>query len=224
MIIETIASTLEEALTLEKLGADRIELVSAVTEGGLTPSLGLIEAVTSQCKIPVNVMLKTRSDYQMNAMDQGVLLRDLAYIKKTKANGIVFGALCGKRLNKEMIQLIYENKGHLEMTLNRCFDKTEDMEEALAWMRTLKVERILTSGHESSVILGAKNLKHIQEVCKESIVMAGAGLTVDNVENFVREYHPLEVHFGSATHEDGKWNQPISQKRMKMLCSLKNVQ
>ena len=66
MLIEAIASTISEALELERLGVDRIELVTAVTEGGLTPSLGLIEAVTSQCTIPVNVMLKTRKDYQMD--------------------------------------------------------------------------------------------------------------------------------------------------------------
>ena len=69
MLIEAIASTVSEALELERLGVDRIELVTAVTEGGLTPSLGLIETVTSQCTIPVNVMLKTRKDYQMDDKD-----------------------------------------------------------------------------------------------------------------------------------------------------------
>ena len=37
-MLEIIAMTLEDAKTIEECGADRIELVSALTEGGLTPS------------------------------------------------------------------------------------------------------------------------------------------------------------------------------------------
>ena len=185
MLIEAIASTVSEALELERLGVDRIELVTAVTEGGLTPSLGLIEAVTSQCTIPVNVMLKTRKDYQMDDRDLQVILRDLELIKKTKAHGIVFGALCGKQLNHEMIDAVIASKGHLSFTLNRSFDQCENMEQELQYISTLPIDRMLTSGHEKSVIDGAKNLAHIQEVCANVIVMAGAGITVENAKDFV---------------------------------------
>ena len=221
MIVEAIASTLEEALELERLGVDRIELVTAVTEGGLTPSLGLIQKVTSQLHIPVNVMLKTRGDYQMDHHDLEVLLSDLALIKQTKAHGIVFGALDDKKLNREMIDTIIANKGHLSFTLNRCFDRCEDMLEALEYISTLPIDRMLTSGHESNVILGAKNLSLIQQKCPNVIVMAGAGLTVDNLEEFVREYHPKEIHLGSTTHVDGKWSNTISEERVKKILLVK---
>ena len=221
MIIEAIASTLQEALELEKLGVDRIELVTAVTEGGLTPSLGLIQKVTSQLHIPVNVMLKTRGDYQMDDHDLEVLLTDLEFIKQTKAHGIVFGALVGKKLNTSMIDTIIANKGHLSFTLNRCFDRCEDMLEALEYISTLPIDRMLTSGHESNVIAGANNLAMIQQKCPNLIVMAGAGLTVDNLEEFVREYQPKEIHLGSTTHVDGKWSNAISEDRVKKLLSVK---
>ena len=221
MIVEAIASTLHEALELERLGVDRIELVSAVTEGGLTPSLGLIQKVTSQLHIPVNVMLKTRGDYQMDDQDLEVLLADLEMIKQTKAHGIVFGALDGKKLNTKMIDTIVANKGHLSFTLNRCFDRCDDMEEALAYISTLPIDRMLTSGHESSVIVGACNLAMIQEKCSNVIVMAGAGLTVDNVEEFVHTYRPKEIHLGSTTHVDGKWSNAISEERVQKILSVK---
>lgn len=61
MYIEFIATTIEDALLIEKSGADRIELVSALAEGGLTPSHALIEAVVNSVKIPVNVMVRPHS-------------------------------------------------------------------------------------------------------------------------------------------------------------------
>lgn len=223
MIIEAIASTLEEALELERLGVDRIELVSAVTEGGLTPSFGLIQQVTSQLQIPVNVMLKTRSDYQMDDKDLEVLLVDLEMIKQTKAHGIVFGALCNDQLNTKMIDTVIANKGHLSFTLNRCFDRTKNMQEALEYISSLNIDRMLTSGHESSVIKGASNLKYIQEVCSNVIVMAGAGITVENAKDFVEMYKPCEIHVGSTTHENGSWSSAISEERVRALVALKSL-
>lgn len=44
-MIEIIASTLRDAMNIEKGGGDRIELVSALSEGGLTPSIGLIKVL-----------------------------------------------------------------------------------------------------------------------------------------------------------------------------------
>jgi copper homeostasis protein len=41
-IIEIIGSTVEDCIEIEKGGAQRIELVSALEVGGLTPSYGLI--------------------------------------------------------------------------------------------------------------------------------------------------------------------------------------
>lgn len=223
MLIEAIASTVSEALELERLGVDRIELVTAVTEGGLTPSLGLIEAVTSKCTIPVNVMLKTRKDYQMDDKDLQVILRDLELIKKTKAHGIVFGALCGKHLNHEMIDAVIASKGHLSFTLNRSFDQCDNMEQELQYISTLPIDRMLTSGHEKSVIDGAKNLAHIQEVCSNVIVMAGAGITVENAKDFVEMYRPCEIHVGSTTHENGSWASAISEERVRALVALKSL-
>ncbi|MEG0265523.1 MAG: copper homeostasis protein CutC [Erysipelotrichaceae bacterium] len=221
MLIETIASTLDEALQLEALGADRIELVTAVSEGGLTPSKAMIKQVCSRLSIPVNIMLKTRKDYQFTDLDMLVMLEDLEYIKTTKASGIVFGALKGKSLNKEYIERVIENKGSLTMTLNRCFDRSEDFEATLAYVKDLKIDRMLTSGHESSVITGSENFKLIQNTCHNFVIMAGAGLTIENVKDFILNVKPEEIHFGSGTHLEGKWDNNIDPKSMELLCNLK---
>lgn len=222
MLLEVIASTLDEALTLERLGADRIELVTAVSEGGLTPSKAMIHQVCEACTIPVNVMLKTRGDYQFSDMDMRVMLEDLEYIKTTQAHGIVFGALRGTKLNEDYIRQVVKQKAHLSMTLNRCFDRSDDMEEALGIIESLDIERMLTSGHESSVIKGSENFKMIdRRMSSKMHVMAGAGLNLSNIKTFIEDVKPKEIHFGSGVHIDGKWGNPISEEAMQYLVSLK---
>ena len=61
MFIEIIATTLDQALQAEKFGADRIELVTAMLETGLTPSLGLIKQVKEKVNIPMVVMIRPHS-------------------------------------------------------------------------------------------------------------------------------------------------------------------
>ena len=43
-LLEVIATTVADARLAAQAGANRLELVTAMGEGGLTPSLGLIEA------------------------------------------------------------------------------------------------------------------------------------------------------------------------------------
>src|SRR5690625_6277346 len=71
MEIEVIVQNGAEAIAAERLGADRLELVSAIQEGGLTPSYGTIKQVLESVSIPVYIMVRPHSyhyDYQENEM------------------------------------------------------------------------------------------------------------------------------------------------------------
>ncbi|MGB4984382.1 MAG: copper homeostasis protein CutC, partial [Erysipelotrichaceae bacterium] len=125
MNLEIIVATVKDAISAQKLGATRLELCGALEEGGLTPSYGAIDAITSIVDIPVNVMLKTRSDYHFDDDDMAVILKDLEMIKRSNANGVVFGALTkDNRVDFDKLNLIIENKGHLKITHNRAIDRS----------------------------------------------------------------------------------------------------
>lgn len=61
VLLEVIGTTREEVVTAARNGADRIELITAITEGGLTPSLGLVQEAVEAVDIPVNVMIRPHS-------------------------------------------------------------------------------------------------------------------------------------------------------------------
>ena len=48
-------------MAIEKASADRIELVSALSEGGLTPSIGMVEQCVEAISLPIRVMERLRA-------------------------------------------------------------------------------------------------------------------------------------------------------------------
>ena len=58
MIIESCCTTLDETLAAQSRGADRIELCTDLSCGGLTPPRDLIREVVNQLSIPVNVLIR----------------------------------------------------------------------------------------------------------------------------------------------------------------------
>src|ERR1700752_2847756 len=94
LLLEVIATTVADAKTAARAGAGRLELITAFGEGGLTPSVGLIEAVVAAVEIPVNVIVRPHSrSFVFDADDYAVMLRDVRAIAAAGAHGIVIGML-----------------------------------------------------------------------------------------------------------------------------------
>lgn len=82
MIIEVIADTVEDAIIAEQAGANRIELITGVAEGGLTPSYGIIEAVCKAVSIPVYVMIRPHSrSFSYSNTELNSMVKDIQICK-----------------------------------------------------------------------------------------------------------------------------------------------
>ena len=58
LIIESCCTTLEQALSAQARGADRIELCTDLSVGGVMPPRDLVEIVVKSLSIPVNVLIR----------------------------------------------------------------------------------------------------------------------------------------------------------------------
>lgn len=93
-MLEIIGMTVEDAKSIEECGADRIEHMSALTEGGLTPSYGLVERVVKSVDIPVNVMIRHHANgFVYSEEDLEIMKRDIQAVKSLGVNGVVLGVL-----------------------------------------------------------------------------------------------------------------------------------
>src|SRR6201991_5316972 len=94
ILLEVIATTVADAQAAAQAGADRLELITALSEGGLTPSVGMIEAMLDAVRIPVNVIVRPHSrSFVFDTHDQAAMLRDVRAIADARAHGVVIGML-----------------------------------------------------------------------------------------------------------------------------------
>ena len=78
--------SLKSALVAEEAGADRIELCATLSEGGLTPSQGMIEAVCKNLSIPVMVLIRPRAgDFLYSTNELQVMANDIITAKRLGA-------------------------------------------------------------------------------------------------------------------------------------------
>ena len=131
-MLEVIVATVEEATAAEQAGADRLELVSALSEGGLTPSYGLIRQVLSAVEIPVHVLVRPHSkSFVYSEADQETIITDIDLIRELGAAGIVVGSLTADgRIDEGFLGRVIKQKGELSLTFHRAIDSSRDIHEA----------------------------------------------------------------------------------------------
>lgn len=214
MIVEIIATSVADAIAAERSGAYRLELCAAMTEGGLTPSLGLIEAVVQAVRIPVQVIVRPHSrTFHYDAYDLSVMVEDIRHIKRAGAAGVVIGALTaeGKVDTNALARLLDATEG-LDVTFHRAFDAVDDQLEALeAIARFPQIRRILTSGGKAPAPQSVEQLKRLVERSRQMdlCIMAGYGMTPESLKTVVSGAGVTEVHFGSAVRVNRSFACPI---------------
>lgn len=196
--MEVCVDCVDSAKNAEAGGATRLELCSALSEGGLTPSVGLLRVVKSLVKIPVFVMIRPRRglDFVYSEDEVEVMEIDINTLKKAGADGFVFGALTpNRRVDEEICNRLLNVAAPVPCTFHRAFDVTEYPLKDLETIISLGFERILTSGEEENAFKGSKLIKSLVEQSSGRIViMAGAGVSEENLECILRETGVKEFH------------------------------
>jgi len=180
-------------------GADRIELCSALSEGGLTPSIGLIEHATRQKGIIVNVLIRPRNgDFVYSPAEIGIMLRDIEISAKAGVSGAVIGALTpdGNIDMPTCRHLINAAKRNgLTVTFHRAFDVCSNPQYALHNLIELDCDRLLTSGQATSALMGADLIRALSSLGGNRIkIMAGAGVTPENAAEILKTTGVEELH------------------------------
>lgn len=218
-MLEIIASTVEEAVAAEQAGADRIELVSALSEGGLTPSYGLIRQVVSTVEIPVHVLVRPHSkSFVYSKSDEKTIITDIDLIRELGAAGIVVGSLTADgRVDEGFLGRIIKHKGELSLTFHRAIDSSRDILEAAEVLADFpEVDRILTSGGQATALEGKETIARLIVDYPDLIILPGSGITLENAEALLEATKASELHVGSAVLQDGA----IQKERVEALTRL----
>ncbi|EDX12821.1 copper homeostasis protein cutC homolog isoform X1 [Drosophila simulans] len=198
--LEVCVDSIRSAFAAEDGGASRIELCSALGEGGLTPSVGTLKTIKETLTIPIYCMLRPRrgTDFVYSDEEMCALLTDMDLLRENGADGFVFGSLNPDRsINVDQCRHVLLASGGLPVTFHRAFDLTDQksMDENVDMLRELGFRRLLSSGFRPTAADGVDCLAQlIAKHQRDFIVMPGAGIKVSNLEEILTVSRCLEFH------------------------------
>ncbi|XP_021207110.1 copper homeostasis protein cutC homolog isoform X1 [Bombyx mori] len=214
-MLEVCIDSLESAINAIYGGADELEVCSSLTEGGLTPSPGLVSQIASvvnnikngrlihkSCsqysygkktlKVPkVNVMIRCRtgSDFCYNDFEMDTMLSDIDHFKQFEIDRFVFGALTdSQEIDEKNCKKIIERASPTPVTFHRAFDVCKEPNATVTKIINLGFNRLLTSGQRCTAADSEALvlIRTLLESFSDKIeIMPGAGVNVDNAKLFI---------------------------------------
>ncbi|UNK50917.1 copper homeostasis protein CutC [Lysobacter sp. S4-A87] len=210
-LLEIAANSLASAQAAQEGGADRVELCENLGDGGCTPSYGTIALARERLQIPLYVLIRPRAgDFLYDSCEREVMLRDIESCVRLGCDGVVIGALADDGGVDEVVCLeLIAAAGTLGITFHRAFDVARDQAQALESVIALGCERVLTSGARSTAPEGAGTIAAlVRQAARRIRVMAGAGITEDNLAELVIRSGADEFHASAKAHRSSRMRHP----------------
>ncbi|TCJ19159.1 copper homeostasis protein CutC [Flaviaesturariibacter flavus] len=178
-------------------GADRIELCAALSEGGITPSHGMMRVCRESFEVALFPIIRPRGgDFHYSDEELEVMLDDVRYARSVGCDGVVLGLLkkdgtLPRRKLARLVKAAYP----MEVTFHRAFDRCADPFEMLEQLVEAGVQRILTSGQKPTAPEGSAVLRQLVEQADHRIIiMPGSGVRADNVKELQKATGAEEFH------------------------------
>lgn len=200
--LEVVVATIADAVAAEAGGADRLELVANLTEGGITPSAGVIAAIRRATRLPIYLMIRPRGgSFHFAPAEVDAMVMDARIARELGVDGLVVGALTPEgAVDRETMLRVLE-EGRLPATFHRAFEGISDQAGALEQVASLPyVKRVLTSGGAAKPETAVDELRQMINQKKIEIIV-GAGVTRANAAFILRETGATALHTATAVRD-----------------------
>jgi copper homeostasis protein len=196
LVLEICIDSVESAIASQEGGADRVELCDNLLEGGTTPSAGTIALARKNIDIDLNVIIRPRGgDFLYSDVEFQVMEYDIEQAKQLGANGVVIGILNQDgSVDVERTRTLVELARPLSVTFHRAFDVSRDPFEALEALVNLGIDRVLTTGQESSALEGLDLITDLVQTAADRIIIMPGGGTERSVQKVVAQTRVKEFH------------------------------
>jgi len=222
MLLEVIATSVDDALAAEDGGAGRLEIVYDLDRGGLTPPIQLVEAILARVHIPIRVMVREEEPFIPTAPDvidtMAARVRDLATLP---IGGIVVGVLDqAHHVDIPALRRVLAPAAAVPVTFHRAFEDVADQGGAIDTLaQESAVDTVLTSAGSGP---WRERLERLREIARRAgsgfRVLAAVG--VDRaVIDAIEPAWPFDIHVGRAARDPESNDAPVSARRVRHLAS-----
>ncbi len=214
--LEVCVDTIQASIAAEQAGATRLELNAALSEDGLTPSIGVLRCVKQVCGLPVLCMARPHNrGFAYSKHDQQSIIHDCELLIENGADGIVVGALSPQHPNELDWDFLAEIATRFPSTakvMHRAFDhvtsadRSPDPAEKISAAKRLGEMgfcRILTSGGHRNAVESPNTLSALHEQAGSAIeILPGGGVREQCARQIIRSTGIMQLH-GSFRGTDG---------------------
>lgn len=201
--LEVCAASMQSVAAAAAGGAHRIELCSALSLDGLTPSMGMIRIVKERFpQLTLHVLIRPREgNFVYNELEVATMESDIIECRKAGADSVVVGALTSEGdIDLAAMQRLMEAADTMPVTFHRAFDVCRHPEEALEQIIALGCRRILTSGQQPTAEQGIPLLHRLnQQADGRIILMPGGGVNATNAPLILQQTGCQEIHASASS-------------------------
>ena len=207
-LLEVIAASVADAKAAQAGGADRLEIVRELGQGGLTPPLGLVEEIAAAVEIPIRVMLRETPDFDPTGIDR--LAAYAERLSRLGADGAVLGFTRDGGIDTAALSTVLGGAPGLKATFHRAFEALADRDAAIEILaETPQVDRILTSGD-------ADELGRLQRLGGDRLtIIAGGGMDAAGVRDMLERTAVREFHIGRAARKPPESEATVSAEAVR---------
>ena len=188
-ILEICVDSLASARAAIAGGADRLELCSALSVGGLTPYAELLRQICAESRIPVRCLIRPRAgDFLYTSEEITMMAAQMETLRKHGADGFVIGCLnADGDLDAIAMAPLLKAAAGSGLTLHRCIDVSRDPCQTYLDAQALGFDTVLTSGAAGSCLLGMETIGRLlalRGAHRGPEVLIGAGVNAAAIAAF----------------------------------------
>jgi copper homeostasis protein len=222
LLLEVIVQTVADACAAADGGADRLEVVRSIRDGGLTPSPLLVEAIAAATSLPLRVMIRENAGYESSPGEWRVLQQAAADLASIGVDGLVAGFARGGELLLDDLSIVLDAAPGVPVTFHRAFDTLADPGGAVEVLARIQpIDRILTSGGDGTAGERCARLRELSaRAAGRLVILAGGGVDEETFAAFVRDGCVREIHVGRAARDGIDPEGPVAAARVRRLRDL----
>ena len=192
-ILEICVDSLVSARAAIQGGADRLELCSALSIGGLTPYPELLKQIRRESNIQIRCLMRPRAgDFLYTPEEIEQMVMQIHVLRQLGANGFVIGCLTPDgKLDCDAMKPLIEAADSANLTLHRCIDVSRDPVQTYQDAEKLGIDTVLTSGGAGNCSSGKDTIGKmlaLRDSMNGPEVLIGAGVNAKVIAAFRSEF------------------------------------
>jgi copper homeostasis protein len=203
-VLEVIVRSREEAVEAELYGADRLEVVRSLEDGGLTPEIDVVQAIAETVSIPVRVMVRERNSMSIASREELLRLQRAARsFAALPIDGLVLGFVTGSVIDTYGLREILAAAPQCRVTFHRAFESLRSPRDCLHVLKQFRqIDRVLVRLDTAAGMPQISDLAQWQKLAAPEIkFVVGLGLQRENISRVREQAELSEVHAGRLLRE-----------------------